>query len=1009
MDEHSRQPRSAGARDSLWRAARLVLLSLSHTTLLAVAVLLAGASAWILGWRLLADGPPAGDTLYQLHLARWIEGTFPSISWWYPWDASGMSYRMGYPTAGYWLAVLVERWQHLQLTQVFQLFTWLVNPMVAVGIYAYCALRMRLPHVGLGALVLYLISPLPYTNMANYGLWANQVGVVLVMPSILALDVFAERWHRGERDATYRFSAIGFCGLTSVLGLVSPALVLAPAIMAFAYVAAVPGRSWRVRGKWLLATVLLLTGAFALSLFWVLPLYTAQAVGHSRTPPAYFSADDISRTLPLWPLQHGSFADRLVPEVWMLAVVGGLGVVIHRQLRAVALAAVLAFVGMSWMGLYQFAYQIPLLHEASALNSRSCMVILQSMAPILAAYALLGLAPQLALAIARRFGRPVVGWMLGPVLLSAGTACLVLDLYQAPALFGPAGSLPYYGPIAAFSFQDPWGLGPLCNNSPPPNRSDTGFPACRPCLDGWNQLRDIHCWRPWRIGCYDVRCVPTSGAIDGAADPFPRPPLRTIVDIWSPSYLMAFHALTGGSQVYTYNSQLIPSPELDASMLWDSLDNPRTGANVEANWAWSVGADSVMLNPLKQPAAVAGYRQAGWSALPRSPGASAPIVLLNPRPSGLAASWGRPNLTLVVGTDQTGGQSHPYDNIYATAMEGMLPPQRAWLVRGRSPYIDDYSVEELSGFKLLVLQGYRYRDQNRAMQLLSDYVRAGGDLYLDSGWQFVTPDWDSATAPSFWPVEQLSWARMNPRATVTVMSRPDPSFPKLIYQGAGWAASGAPRTRPGAQPVISVDGRVLAARWQWGRGRVLWSGMNLIAHLETNAGSDGTSSDAGDETRVVADQFDWLLGGKGSGSEQQRPLQVHWQDNDAASVDLTASNVPTAVLFRETLMPGWGVSLVWPGGQRELPILDAGQDFMLVSLDHVPAGSKLVYRFQPSAVVRLGQVLSVVALLLFLFWLVRPGPLRHAWAVVALALNVRANRWRQGLRYQLCSSEDDYE
>jgi len=178
--------------------------------------------------------------------------------------------------------------------------------------------------------------------------------------------------------------------------------------------------------------------------------------------------------------------------------------------------------------------------------------------------------------------------------------------------------------------------------------------------------------------------------------------------------------------------------------------------------------------------------------------------------------------------------------------------------------------------------------------------------------------------------------------------------------------------------------------------------MNLIAHLETNASSDG-----GDEMQVVADQFDWLLGGDESGSEPQRPLEVHWQGNDAASVDLAASDVPAAVMFRETLMPGWGVSLVWPGGQRELPILDAGQDFMLVRLDRAPAGSRLVYRFQPPAEVRLGEVLSVLTLLLLLLWLVRPGPFRRAWAAVAMVLHARVNRWRQELRYQLRSEEDD--
>jgi hypothetical protein len=968
---------------------RIAVLTVGQGGLLALAVLLAGVVAWVLGWRLLWEGVLGNDTAFHLHLARWVETTFPGIGWWYPWDASGMSYRQGYPTAGFWLAVLTERWQHLQLTQVFQLIEWLVNPLVAVGINAFCALRLRRPAVGLGAIVLYLISPMPWTNLVDWGLWSSQLGIVFLMPALFALDVFASRWREDDLGWSLRLSAIAFCGLTCLIGLLSPALVAAPVVVAFCYLLAAGRAGWKRHARWLPAALALTCGALALSLFWALPMHDYLAAVGARRPPLVFNGSMIplpavDRLLQIRPPRQDQPLDRtsLAPVVWLLAIPGLLGAFFERRMRALGGAALVALGSMTLVGLSWLAYQMPVGGEA--VSYRAFEVLLQCLAPILAAYALLGLLPDLTFWAARRLRLAAVAWALLLPLLFAGGLGEAWGVRNVPALLHPHEARPYYGPFPLdFTFDDPWQQVRYCSQ----DRTYGGWrspPACPAHPGAQAQLGDIRRWRPWQVGCFMLDCARAISQERADRAAYSRPLQKTVLDANSGAFLMDFHGLTGGSQAYTYNFQLPPSPELDSDM----LDHMLAGgdARAKANWAWSVGADSVMLAD-SQAAARETYRRMGWSEPAPPSGPKRPDLLLNPDPSGVASSWQDPSLALVVGVDQGQNQSHPYNGIYIDAMGGMLSPRDAWLVHGRSPYIDDYSAEELRSNQLLLLYGYRYHDRERAWRLLSDYVQAGGSLYLENGWQYVDPDWAIGVTPSFWPVQDLGWSRIDPGAPVRVGGRPDPAFGRLAYEGSGWGASSTTSLRPGAQAVITARGRVLAARWQWGGGRVFWSGMNLFGHAQADT--------TGHEMALLGNQFTWLLGGRPAGpaGSGQHPLQVSWQGSDAASVALAPAAGPTAVMFRQSLMPGWRASLVWPRGSRDLSLLDAGQDFMLVSLDRVPAGARIDFRYQPPLSVPLGQILSAGTLAGLVAWLVVPSPVHALLGRLRALIQTRVRRW----------------
>ena len=221
--------------------------------------------------------------------------------------------------------------------------------------------------------------------------------------------------------------------------------------------------------------------------------------------------------------------------------------------------------------------------------------------------------------------------------------------------------------------------------------------------------------------------------------------------------------MTGGAQAYTYNFQLPLSPELDNWMLDNMLS--RRGTIVKAELASTLGIDAVVLGST-QAAQGTDYSALGWR-----PVSDSPLTFVNPSPSGRATEWPSAATALVIGGDQK-GTSHPYNDLFERASTGMIPFGSGWLVRSESAYVDDYSADQLSSFPALVLVGYRYHDRNKAFGLLNDYVRAGGSLYIETGWQYVDPDWNTSTAPKALPVRGLGWAQLDPSATALVDGAP---------------------------------------------------------------------------------------------------------------------------------------------------------------------------------------------------------------------------------------------
>jgi len=140
---------------------------------------------------------------------------------------------------------------------------------------------------------------------------------------------------------------------------------------------------------------------------------------------------------------------------------------------------------------------------------------------------------------------------------------------------------------------------------------------------------------------------------------------------------------------------------------------------------------------------------------------------------------------------------------------------------------------------------------------------------------------------------------------------------------------------------------------EYGDGRVIWSGMNLVAHAYDKENEE--------EVRFLYDLVAWLTAEKETANY---PITVTREHPDRVEF---RANVPTEtktmLYWREAYYPAWQAYLEAEDGSRQrLPIHKGGPGFMLISIPASSGELDIVLEWQTPLVERLAGVLSILTL-----------------------------------------------
>jgi len=934
---------------------------------LAAGVGLILALSYVLGHSILSGPLMGNDSPLHVGYAEWLNQYFPSIPHWYPLQGGGESLLHGYPIVPHLAVVVLHRLTQLSILQAYKLISFLTFPLIALSIYLFVWDAFRRQTLGLVAAIFYLLAPVSWTWMFDWGFFSQQVGLAFLPVALIAfshtLKAQLDKRQSGRGRIWFVLLVIIMLAASLCHMLVSAAAAIGMLLTTLLGVLLHEGSGRRrmLRGG---AKVLVLLGVItglALAIY-LTPFSRYGSVAnreglntppihqlHRLPVPEFFGIQSTDQLNVLsrmqFPLAATAFAAVGLVLAWVQSRKGTFQ---DRQPLILGMTSLLAIIVTLTPAVIAVVLRVsPLLFNF--LNFRSTLLLLMILFPTMAAYGTWAV-PSLLIRPRQIFGsatpqKAVRRWALPFSLGEPAVSILAVSLVLGGSLSvwnltkgGPASAT--YGPYPeGLDFSDPW-------NRLTGDGERRGFAEWAPSA-----------WPPVSVAASDL-WIEDSKAI---ADLFPDAAnLRIDVSPHEGRLAMDLVTYANASQInsYTFQISLI-------HLMWgyqqnvffskeepaNEFGNPLTLSSA-ADW---YGVEYAVLDPVLDP--IATYEQAGWERYAPDSGAE---IWRNPEPTGLASSTTR-KAVLVIGKFE----ADAYSTIFRIANNGILPYQDVLLVEGR-PRVDSYSLDELALFDAVVLYGHDYRNSQKAWELLDEYVSAGGGLFVDTGWEFWIPEWEFDPAPAVLPIARALWTNYGDTSdfalgAAEIAGEIDLSaFKPLSWEGQPWTLSGAEASdiRDWGQPVLSAAGRPLIVAGEHGQGRVVWSGMNLIGHARYGDLST-------EELRLFGNLVRWGARAQDDPDLAAPTIARTYPDQIALQVNAVPGE-RTWVYWREAYYPNWHAYVDDSQGTREIPIYRGGPGFMLMPMESADARATVRLRWELPLVEQAAVAASLVGILLLI-------------------------------------------
>src|SRR3989344_1292252 len=155
-----------------------------------VGIALIAGSMYILGGHAYLSGTWGTDTRSIIGMLLWINKFFPNVPFWYPLAGGGISLTHSYPVFSLYIISFIKRVSELNLIQTFTLVGFSSILAFAASIYVFVSIRFKNQTAALIASIFYLISPIAWTWLTDWGFYAESIAHAFVVPAILFWDLF---------------------------------------------------------------------------------------------------------------------------------------------------------------------------------------------------------------------------------------------------------------------------------------------------------------------------------------------------------------------------------------------------------------------------------------------------------------------------------------------------------------------------------------------------------------------------------------------------------------------------------------------------------------------------------------------------------------------------------------------------------------------------------------------------------------------------------------------------
>ena len=1006
------------------------------------------------GYFFLVKGAWGSDLGMALSMAAWVDKYFPHVPFWFPLAGGGVSFTHSYPVLSFYLVAILKRLTGLNLIESFRVLGISSVFLMALGIYSYVSLRFKNQTAALIASIFYLISPIAWVWLFDWGFYADSVSHMFVMPAVIFWDLFFTSFLKDKekmRSRIFLILTVLFVSLALLTHYVTGlGLLTFFGFYVIGFTVKEKGRKKVfVRGVIALFAVALFTiGITAFSTF---PLYRYTKIAGGMRTGVYEAFKNskmvFDHILGFRPLTEEFIAARNITFPFAISALALLGVIISFQKARFLTLGLFAIFALSLPFIPDFLYWVsqnlpaPLLF--GVFDKRPNLTLLRFVLPTLAALGAIGIFKVPFFWLKGKIG----GFSKGVFATLAGIALVAFALYR----FGDYPNLfifPFKYGARGIDFRNVWEEPKsfcLLNEDVEEGCFEFKTDGClqeNRCIQDEECLQDFQasgekewCDSPLssyflplgvQTWCEQVKenemtvlalCYPNQlteketrsfwqkcrenknfssvcslmfEPIEKQLSPTNWPKfslssspryekeLKTVLDriseenpearadfsvflgphgMWAPYYNL--DRSLSQIHIYAVGSTLIKNHWAQLNGVFYS-NSAFHGGDVDLmnNLAHWFGINYVFFSERTDSKL---FQEAGWELFD---GNWEKGVLKNPQENRLVDLSTKPSI-LVIGQDSV----NAYLQVFRLGTNGLFPYEDAILVWGKSE-IDNYELIDLKEFDALLLHGYNYSSKNRTDELLENYVKEGGRVFIDTGWQYTTPDWETEEdmeALQIIPFNRLAWKDLGRTGDFVledseVQNEVDASqLTPLVYGDKSWNVSTSEKTnlKEWAKVVLSAEGYPLIVKGEIGKGRVIWSGMNILPRIKKG----GTVNQQ--ELKLMTNLFSWLNEG-----EDKKNYSVSYRRDHPDRVEfIIQENMPNGggLYWKEAYHPDFRATLVTSHqSPATLPIYRAGPGFVLINIPKANVGDKIIYSYKKPLIERISSFASFLTAIILL-------------------------------------------